>query len=116
MPNTIKVRFDRHFKVYVPVGEVASFEKELNAKSLNFYADKRTALLSDDTVLYYLLEKDSDAIHQLISESQTFHLNDVVAAEGFSEERKMIHLYLRFALLFIILTMVLKMVGAFVQP
>ena len=116
MRNTIRVKFDRVFIVHVPVRDVMSFENELSQNGIAYYADKRKGLLFDENVLFYILDKDSASVYRILADRQYVLDSEVIAANGFSEERKMVNLYLKFALLFIILTMVLKVVGAFVNP
>ena len=116
MPNTIRVKFDRHFKIHVPVRGVTSFENELSQKGIAYYTDKRKGLHFNESVLFCILDKYSAVVHQILSDKHYVLDSEVLSANVFSEERKMVNLYLKFALLFIILTMVLKVVGAFVNP
>lgn len=116
MPNTIRVKFDRHFKLYVPVRDVTSFENELSQKGIAYYTDKRKGLHFNEMVLYCILHKDSATVHQILIDKQYVLNSEAVALNVISEERKMVNLYLKFALLFIILTAVFKIFGAFVKP
>ncbi|MEG0851635.1 MAG: hypothetical protein RSH24_17340, partial [Flavobacterium sp.] len=62
MSNSIDIKFQNHFKLYVLLKDKIIFESELNKSNIKYYIDIETQALSDNGIRYFLLDKDQEGI------------------------------------------------------
>ena len=96
MNNSIKIKFQNHFKLYVSLKDKIIFESELIKNGIDFYVDYENQPSTITDIRYFLLDRDRIKIDSLLKETQIIAGTETIGLIDFSLEKKIRHLYLNF--------------------
>lgn len=98
MSNSVKVKFQNHFKLYILFKDKILFENELIKRDIEYYEDFENQP-GGDNVRYFLLDKNREIIDLILKENEIIGSIETLPIMDFRQERKIQYLYLKFAFL-----------------
>lgn len=108
MSNSIDIKFQKHFKLYVLLKDKIIFESELNKSSIKYYIDIKTQVLSDNKISYFLLDKDQEGIDKILISKNIIASTETININDFRDAKSYYKVYFIIALLVIVLTILIS--------
>ena len=102
MSNTINVKFQEQFKLYVLFQDNIIFEGELQRREIDYYYDPEQLFISE-SIRYFLLEKDNNEIDLILKQQGIIGSIESLGIQDFRLERKVQYLYFKIAIVFLII-------------
>ena len=109
--NNANVKFENHFKLYVPFRDKIIFESELINNNIEFYYEENQPNINI-SVKYFLKDSDANEIDKIIRENQIISSieNQIL---DYKQEQKIQKLYLKVATVTIIIILVASAIIAY---
>ena len=104
MGNTVDVKLQNHFKLYILFKDYMAFENELQKKNINYCVDYNQANIQK--YRYFLLHKDKEIIDLILKENNLY-------IQGFLQMKKGQSLYFKVALVVVILFVLITLLVDF---
>ncbi|MEG1024992.1 MAG: hypothetical protein RSD71_10915 [Flavobacterium sp.] len=108
MSNSIDIKFQNHFKLYVLLKDKIIFESELNKSNIKYYIDIETQALSDNGIRYFLLDKDQEGIDDILLSKNIIASTETINVNDFRDVKNYYKVYFIIALLVITLTILIS--------
>ncbi|OXA99777.1 hypothetical protein B0A81_21145 [Flavobacterium plurextorum] len=108
MSNSIDIKFQNHFKLYVLLKDKIIFESELNKSNIKYYIDIETQALSDNSIRYFLLGKDQEGIDNILLSKNIIASTETINVNDFRDVKNYYKVYFIIALLVITLTILIS--------
>ena len=108
MSNSIDIKFQNHFKLYVLLKDKIIFESELNKSNIKYYIDIETQALSDNSIRYFLLDKDQEGIDNILLSKNIIASTETINVNDFRDVKNYYKVYFIIALLVITLTILIS--------
>jgi|JI61114DRNA_FD_contig_31_2824709_length_414_multi_2_in_0_out_0_1 hypothetical protein len=105
MANTINVKYQSHFKLYILFKDNILFENELIKKNIDYFLDKnQTGSL--ENFRYFLLDKNRAEIDVLLKKMQIIGSIESLNIIDFKQAKKVYSLYLYAAIISLIIILI----------
>ena len=99
MPNTIQVKYQNHFKLYIQFKDNIPFENELINKNLNYYRDEKSII----NFRYFILDEDRQTIDLILKNNNIIGNIESLPIQDFEQEKKIQSIYLKVVIIVIII-------------
>ena len=101
-----KVKFENHFKLYIPFRDKIIFESELINNNIDFYFEENQPGINI-SVRYFLKDKDASEIDKIIRKNEIISSieNQIL---DYKQEQKIQKLYLKVAITIIIVILLVS--------
>jgi hypothetical protein len=106
MGNSIQVKLQNHFKLYILFQDKIIFEHKLLENNIEYYEDFEKQPFSD-TVRFFLLDKDEERIDLILKAEDIIGSIETLGITDFRQEKKYQYLYFKVALVVVILMLLL---------
>lgn len=90
MPNTISVKYQNHFKLYVLFKDYIFFESLLQKNEIDYYAKIKENSFVDGGLRYFLLDKDRQIIDELLKENAIVASTETISVSDYRETKKIV--------------------------
>lgn len=107
--NSISVKFENHFKLYIPFRDKIIFESELINNNIEFYFEENQQNINI-SLKYFFKDKDASEIDKIIRENQIISSIDNQIFD-YKEEQKIQKLYLIVAIATILIILLASLVN-----
>nr|WP_199000435.1 hypothetical protein [Flavobacterium sp. ASV13] len=110
MSNSIDIKFQKHFKLYVLLKDKIIFENELNKSNIKFYVDFETEVLIDNNIRYFLLDENQTEIDNILKNKKIIASTETINVVDYKDLKRYYKVYFIIALLVVILTILLSLI------
>lgn len=110
MSNSIDIKFQKHFKLYVLLKDKIIFENELNKSNIKFYVDFETEVLIDNNIRYFLLDENQTEIDNILKNKKIIASTETINVVDYKDLKSYYKVYFIIALLVVILTILLSLI------
>ncbi len=90
MPNTIAVKFQEHFKLYVLFKDYIFFESLLNQNKIDYYTEISENSFISEGVRYIFLDIDREKIDEILKEHKIIVSTETIKLVDYNDEKKVI--------------------------
>lgn len=110
MSNSIDIKFQKHFKLYILLKDKIIFENELNKSNIKFYVDFETEVLIDNNIRYFLLDENQTEIDNILKNKKIIASTETINVVDYKDLKSYYKVYFIIALLVVILTILLSLI------
>ncbi|WP_417611767.1 hypothetical protein [Owenweeksia hongkongensis] len=101
--KTAEVLYQDHFKLYVEIEDIISFESHLTSNQIPFYCNSEQQTLSGNETRYFLLTTDREKVDRLIKRHSIMASTETIPSQ-FEKDRKALKFFYKVMLIAVILS------------
>jgi len=90
--ESIKIKFEEHFKLYVLLKDKIIFESELLKNGIDFYIEENQPNISDG-IRYFLRDNDRPEIDKVVIENGIIASTETIPSNDYRDQQKMQKIY-----------------------
>ena len=108
MSNSIEIKFQKHFKLYILLKDKIIFENELNKSNIKFYIDIETQALVDNSIRYFLLDENQTEINNIIKNKNIIANTETISIADYRDLKSYYKVYFIIALIVVLITILIS--------